>query len=419
MKESPYIIQIHHVGGRDGELGEFPRNPNFNEDIVYHIYDPDESCLPQISVISQKRGLNFKLHPYVVDKEEGNIEFQLNHCPCTSSLLPPADYRPEQYSPSALMGDYVYREAFRPVASISAPSVTLDQLAKREQFTVDFLSVDTQGGEERVFLGAEEQLSNHTIGVLCEVEFHELYKDQPLFGDIHARMRAMGFHFIRFFGREAQVNFFRAGIGFRGEGMQMAADALFLKDPESLEKTVRNPKVSLIKLAFIALSFGYLEYALDCLRRVVDSSGSFGIDPEKSPVYVEFLEELWRIYQSTPYIPQPSFAELYNVEEAQRRFHPSNPHAWTTFDRDRVIKNYLAKLDVAAFELYISNMLKPDDTEIEALFRVYGTVSVLNIVKEKRIKHATMVVESLKLGSKVDGEFQLRINEELKRLKIV
>lgn len=255
--------------------------------------------------------------------------------------------------------------------------------------------------------------------MLCEVEFHELYQGQPLFGDIHARMRKMGFNFIRFFGREAQVNFFRAGIGFRGEGMQMAADALFLKDPESVEKEAKNPKLSLIKLAFIAISFGYLEYALDCLQRAVDVSGNFSLDLEKPPAYVEFLEKIWSLYQSKPYIPQPSFAELYSVEEAQRRFHPSNPHAWTTFDRDRVIKNYTSKLDVAMFEHYISNMLNPEDTEIEALFRAHGMVNVLDVVKEKRIKHATMVVESLKLGSKEDGKFQLRINEELERLKIL
>lgn len=31
MPMSPFTLQIHHVGGRDGELGEFPLNPNFSK----------------------------------------------------------------------------------------------------------------------------------------------------------------------------------------------------------------------------------------------------------------------------------------------------------------------------------------------------------------------------------------------------
>lgn len=418
MKNNFTKINVHHVGGRDGEMGEFPLNRVFGKDILFHIYDSDESCMPQIDAISRARGINFKLHPFVVDESEGESHFKLNHCPCTSSLLPPAQFKPEQYSPLSLMGDYRYADAFRPVSTLNVPAITLDSLATREGFSIDFLSVDTQGSEGRVFQGAREQLVSNTVGVLCEVEMHELYKDQPLFGDIHATMRKLGFNFMRLYTREARVNFFRAGIGFRGDGMLMSADALFLRDPDRLETDSPNPYPALLKLAFISLSFGYVEYCLDCLTRVFNNENFLNAGNEPEVEYVEFLKKVWSFYKATPFIPQPSFADLYTVDEALRRFDSDNPHAWTTFDRDRVLRTYFSKVDPEAFQRLMPELLDPADTQLEALLRRYEMDTVADMVRSKRVKHASMTVESLQLGDNIGGRYRLRVAEELQRLGI-
>ncbi len=412
-------INVHHVGGRDGEMGEFPLSAMFRKDILFHIYDSDESCMPQIEAISRARGINFKLYPFVVDESEGELQFKLNHCPCTSSLLPPAQFKPEQYSPLSLMGDYCYADAFRPVRALNVPAITLDRLATREGFTVDFLSVDTQGSEGRVFQGAREQLVNNIVGVLSEVEMHELYKDQPLFGDIHVIMRELGFNFMRFYTREARVNFFRAGIGFRGDGMLMSADALFLRDPDRLEADSPNPCTALLKLAFISLSFGYIEYCLDCLNRIFNNENFLNVGNESEAEYVEFLKKVWSLYKATPSIPQPSFADLYTVDEALRRFDQDNPHAWTVFDRDRVLRAYFSKVDPEVFQRVMPDLLDPADTEFEALLRRYEMDAVADTVRSKRLKHAAMTVESLQLGKNIGGCYRLRVAEELQRLGII
>jgi len=416
---SPLHIKIHHVGGRDGELGEFPLNAHFLKDITFHIYDPDESCLPQVEAICQSRGLQFKLHPYIVDDREGVAEFQINHCACTSSLLPPAQFKDQQYSPLSLLGDYLYKDAFLPVKTIEAPSITLDSIARDENCSVDVLSIDTQGSELRVLKGAAEELSKSTVAVLSEVELHELYEGQPLFGDIHSEMRKRGFNFVQMFTREARVNYFRAGIGFRGDGMLMSADALFLRDPDHVEAEAERPAEALWKLAFIAMSFGYVEYALDCIQRATSRSDSIDTTSDGNPEYIRFLVDIWRLYNSSPYIPQPSFVEMFTVEEAWRRFDADNPHAWTTFDRDRVLRSYFAGVNIEEFQRTIPSLLSTEETELEALLKSNGMEVVAKVVQEKRINHARMTVESLGLGTKVGGSYHLKIKEELERLGLV
>ncbi|WJW76278.1 FkbM family methyltransferase [Thiohalobacter sp. IOR34] len=418
MTESLFKLQIHHVGGRDGEIGEFPLNRHFLKDMVFHVYDSDESCLPQVESICRTRGMDVVLHPYVVDDREGAVDFSLNYCPCTSSLLPPASYKREQYSPLLLFGDYVYAETFKPVKNFRVSAVTLDSLARRRGFGIDFLSIDTQGTEDRVLSGAEQQLKKNVVAVLCEVEMHELYAGQALFGDLLSAMRRRGFHFMRFFMREARVNFYRAGIGFRGDGMMMAADALFFKDVDHLEDTAEHPAASLLKLAFVALSFGYVEYALDCLERVFGEEGSHPVGEGEVPEYVDFLARVWGLYRESAYIPLPSFAQLYTFEEALRRFEPDNPHPWTTFDRDRVLGDYFSKVDVGRFLESFPQLLEQQDTAFEELLRGHGMESVADLVKDKRVRQAHMIVESLGLGEKAADGYRLRISEALSRLGI-
>jgi len=64
---------------------------------------------------------------------------------------------------------------------------------------MDFLKLDVQGGELAAFEGAERLLRDCLV-IQTEVEFVQLYKDQPLFADVDKFLRARGFQFHRFLG---------------------------------------------------------------------------------------------------------------------------------------------------------------------------------------------------------------------------
>jgi FkbM family methyltransferase len=62
---------------------------------------------------------------------------------------------------------------------------------------VDILKLDIQGGELMALQGISDKLSKQAVGgIFCEVEFRQLYKNQPLFWDITAYLMSHAYHFL-------------------------------------------------------------------------------------------------------------------------------------------------------------------------------------------------------------------------------
>ena len=62
---------------------------------------------------------------------------------------------------------------------------------------VDILKLDIQGGELMALQGIKDKLSKQAVGgIFCEVEFRQLYKNQPLFWDITAYLMSYAYHFL-------------------------------------------------------------------------------------------------------------------------------------------------------------------------------------------------------------------------------
>ena len=151
-----------------------------------------------------------------------------------------------------------------------AEADTLDnQLRARQIAGADFIKADTQGSELFVLEGAKEVLSTSVIGVEVEVEFAPIYRGQPLFADVDAYLRSLGFVLFDlrpcYWKREAG----RALGGPRGQIIW--ADALYFKSTTaltaasaSLDAAGRRAKV--LKAIAIALLYGYCDYALAIAR---------------------------------------------------------------------------------------------------------------------------------------------------------
>lgn len=64
---------------------------------------------------------------------------------------------------------------------------------------VDFIKIDVQGGELNVFKGASRALESALV-IQVEVEFVEMYQNQPMFSDVDRFLRGKGFQFHTFLG---------------------------------------------------------------------------------------------------------------------------------------------------------------------------------------------------------------------------
>ena len=149
-----------------------------------------------------------------------------------------------------------------------------DQLAAGGITDVDFIKVDTQGSELLVLQGASHTLSSAVAGVEVEVEFAPIYKGQPLFADVDALMRGLGFHLF-----DLRPCYWKraAGRPLGGpRGQVIWADALYLKSLPALNGAAatlpaEHRKSKILRAISIALLYGYADYALEILRASGDA----------------------------------------------------------------------------------------------------------------------------------------------------
>ena len=165
---------IVHIGA-GGEI------PHDNE-TMYHLFEPRDDT----KLDSNKDRTNVVIYPFAASNYNGvGILNITNKLGCSSFLEPnleliktlqPDTWDRFQISNSA---EVIVKRA----DSILDSSMIIDKLI-----------IDTQGYELNVLMGCGELLKN-TKSIVCEVEYVELYKNQPLFDDIKLYLESLDFEF--------------------------------------------------------------------------------------------------------------------------------------------------------------------------------------------------------------------------------
>jgi FkbM family methyltransferase len=128
--------------------------------------------------------------PYVIANGTRRSFYQTN-TGMTSSLLRPNLKFAQLFNSLA--------ELMEVVATGSVDTVRLDDVVEIRAQGCDLLKLDTQGSEAEILAHASDTLKNCLI-IQTEVEFVQLYEDQPLFADVDQLLRGHGFMFHRFLG---------------------------------------------------------------------------------------------------------------------------------------------------------------------------------------------------------------------------
>ncbi len=151
---------------------------------------------------------------------------------------------------------------------------TLDnQLRSRAIEDIDFIKADTQGSELFVLQGGEQALRASVLGVEVEVEFTAIYRGQPLFADVDAFMRGVGYLLF-----DLKPCYWKRAAGWqigRAYGQIIWADALYLKSVPALNRALaarpaRERKSKVLRAISIAILYGYFDYALEIAAMVGD-----------------------------------------------------------------------------------------------------------------------------------------------------
>jgi FkbM family methyltransferase len=148
------------------------------------------------------------VHPedIALSKENGTADFYSNNLHYTNSLLP----NNLEYTAG--------NERYDPIATLRVKTETLDSYCEKHKIhKIHILKMDVQGGELLVLQGSKKMLENGNIDMIfTEVEFLEMYKNQPLMKDIESFLKPYGFTLHKIY-NTANEN-----------GVPVAGDALFI-----------------------------------------------------------------------------------------------------------------------------------------------------------------------------------------------
>ncbi len=270
-----------------------PRWEHFSERINYIGFEPDDRSR---NLISNNRS-NFKKYqilPYALSSNSKSSVLNLCKKPQVSSLYEPNISFLNRFSES---------ERFNIEKTLAINCVALDSLNLPK---LDFIKLDIQGAENDVLKGASSNLES-VLGLELEIEFIEMYLQQPLFGNVCDTLAMKNIEFIDFVTLarwERDSN--------NGHGQCVFGDALFLKTPETLlEENIEIDKWSTyIAILVIYRRFDLIEVAMNLMpHKMKLEFKNFESCLKKIKSRDNFVRKVYKIFNKILSI----FGEGYNL----------------------------------------------------------------------------------------------------------
>jgi FkbM family methyltransferase len=367
-------IVLHHVGGRWGNH-PFPRLPAFAGDFIEVLYEADTDAIAAIQEAGKGRPSELIVIPACLADSDGEGLLHIYVNPGLTSLRELSRLLDHRIQNTFGIDFDFGNDGARLLQKRKIATRRLDSLIAAQPEPCpppDFLSLDVQSGEYEVLLGARDALDRNVCGLIVEVEFGEMYVGQRRFQDVYDLLDGAGFDFVRFLTiGETSV---RAPLGFRGDGYQDFADALFLRRRD------RGPRddagrAMLTKLCFFALTFGVVELAVQCLTAL------HGATLPEARAYERFVAACRDVYERDAKLLPPLFSAVL----PPLRF--ADYSAAAGFQQWPKIFEGLRGFD-AAYLRQLKRYERRADSEFEALLRRHGLADVASTVKRKRRSQA-------------------------------
>jgi FkbM family methyltransferase len=204
--------------------------------------------------LNKKAPPGLKYYPVALGRTEETRRFYQTVHPMCSSLFIPNEQ---------LLNRYNNLEVAMLKSAGTLDTVSLDGFVRNNDIgTVDFIKIDIQGAELEVFEGGIATLKD-TLAIVCEVEFVQLYLNQPLFGDVCNFLFKQGILFHKFLGlagRTLKPVILQNDINFATQ--HLWSDAMYLRDIAQFNSLSSQ---QLLKYAVISNLYNSLDVALFCI----------------------------------------------------------------------------------------------------------------------------------------------------------
>jgi FkbM family methyltransferase len=206
---------------------------------------------------------NLHWFPVALAGTTGRREFYVLNRATGSSLYPPNDPVILEYSGRSYAG-------VRRVVEVDCMSLA-DFLAEHRRPMPALMKLDTQGTELEILSSLTSAQLDGLLCVELEVEFVELYKGQPTFGDVHAFMQRHGFRLLdlrthRSYrnAKDEAFHYLRKYLGTAAGSPALSAelvagDALYV--PESLVRASSESTARLVSFLCLLRMYGFYDLA--------------------------------------------------------------------------------------------------------------------------------------------------------------
>jgi FkbM family methyltransferase len=306
-----------------GAMGGIPKKWALLVDLMkVTAFEPDDREFRRLKKESTITYLNYALADVKCD-----LGYYIAKAPGKSSIFEPN---------SIVLSRFPCDKEYEVEDKITLPServTTLDSLVQNGTVQeVDFAKLDTQGSELLILKGSQENVLPKLYGVQIEVEFIEIYKNQPLFREIDGFMLENGFELI-----DLRRQYWKRGdfTDFVGKGQLVFGDALYFKRLNVCRNELarlpdpRSRKCKVYKCICICLVYGTYDIAFELaqagletgtLSRQEFSSISLGIaELAGSGCFPEF----------------PQKRRVYNtIVRLLKKMRPKSYLGWSDSDRD-------------------------------------------------------------------------------------
>ena len=187
IESNEFKLKIIDIGAADMKDGLQPSYQKLIDLEMAEIigFVPNQDACNDLNKSNNKGSLYL---PYFIGNGETATFYETNWAP-TSSLYPPNSRLLKKF--------HNLNEITTLVQKHRVKTHRLDDIP--EIFSADFIKMDVQGSELDVLKNGVNILNTSVIAQI-EVEFVEMYKNQPLFADVDTFMRAHGFQFHCFDG---------------------------------------------------------------------------------------------------------------------------------------------------------------------------------------------------------------------------
>ena len=278
LKKSGHLDRVHItvfiVGSRKIEKQDDYASRNwdiFAPNLTIYGFDADvEACdRANADIEARKVNWNEKHIPLALSNTEGKATLYVTKYPGCSSLYPPNESYMQRFNG--------YIDLIKLDRTVEVETTTLDSFCKSEKIKeIDFIHLDVQGGELSVLEGASEILKQSLLAVYTEVEFTDIYVNQPLFGDLDVYLRNQNFTlFDLIISTGRAVRTASPITSPNRPGSLVWADAFYLRDlmRPNLNTHLQTPE-QILKLACIADVMDYTDYALELLEYLTLNYGN-------------------------------------------------------------------------------------------------------------------------------------------------